>query len=120
MERWAGVRAVKSTAASRTSLVPARRRRVAESPLAWLSANAAQKTEGKFSCLQILEISQNRETISRRRGHEEASRWKPKMTEDASPKVLPHGSRRTRPRRSEGKFSCLQTLEISQNRKIIS
>jgi hypothetical protein len=62
------------------------RRRVAESPFAWLSANAAQKTEGKFSCLQTPEISQNRETTSRRRGHEDASGWKPAMTEGAERK----------------------------------
>ena len=38
-------------------------------------------------------------------------------TEGGSPKVVPHGSRPTR-RRNGGKFACLQTLEISQNRKI--
>jgi hypothetical protein len=42
-----------------------------------------RKTDAKFSWLQTLEISQNRETISRRRGHEDASRWKPAMTEGA-------------------------------------
>src|SRR5271170_3156510 len=75
--------------------------------------------DGKFSCLQTPEISQNRKIISGRRGHEYASRWKPTMTEGASPKVVPHGSRSTR-RRNGGKFSCLQTLEISQNWKIVS
>ena len=64
--RWSAgrARAVNSTATSRTSHFQLERRRVAEIPLAWLSANAAQKTEGKFSCLQTLEISQNRKIVS--------------------------------------------------------
>ena len=57
-------RAANSTTASRTSHFRLERRRVAESLLALLSANAAQKTEGKFSCLQTLEISQNRKIVS--------------------------------------------------------
>ena len=112
-------RTVNSTAASRTSHFQLERWRAAESPLAWLSANAAQKTEGKFSCLQTPEISQNSEIFWRRRGHEEASRRKSAMTEGASPEVVPHGSLGQRGADMEGKFSCLQTLEISQNRKII-
>ena len=39
----------------------------------------------------------------RRRGHQEACRWKPAMTEGAPPKVVPHGSRPTR-RRNGGKI----------------
>jgi hypothetical protein len=77
-----------------------------------------RKTDAKFSCLQTPEISQSREIFWRRRGHEEAFRWKSAMTEGASPK-----SSRTalgqRGAEMEGKLSCPQTLEISQNRKII-
>jgi hypothetical protein len=45
-----------------------------------------RKTDAESSWLQTLEISQNRETISRRRGHEDASPWKPAMTEGAERK----------------------------------
>jgi hypothetical protein len=46
--------------------LPARPKAHRRKPLARLAANAAQKTKGKFSCLQTLEISQNRKIISRR------------------------------------------------------
>jgi hypothetical protein len=39
-------------------------------------------------------------------------------TEGASPNVVPRGSQRMRRRKSDAKFSCLQTGEISQNREI--
>jgi hypothetical protein len=39
-------------------------------------------------------------------------------TEGASPIVVPRGARRMRGRKSDAKFSCLQTPEISQNREI--
>ena len=54
-----------------------------------LSRVEVQKVaEGKFSWLQPIELSQNREIISIRRHHEDASRWKPTMTEGPSPKGL--------------------------------
>ena len=54
-----------------------------------LSRVEVQKVaEGKFSWLQPIELSQNREIISIRRHHEDASRWKPTMTEGPSPKAL--------------------------------
>jgi hypothetical protein len=89
-------------APSRTRHFRLDRRRVAEGRPARLSANAAQKWRENF-CLQTPETSQNCEIFWRRRGHEEASRWKSAMTEGASPKVVPHGSRPTR-RRNGGKI----------------
>jgi hypothetical protein len=79
-----------------------------------------RKTDVKFSWPQTLEISQNRETFSRRRGHER--RLTLETRDDrrrvAESPLARHTANATQ--KTEGKFSRLQTLEISQNRKIIS
>jgi hypothetical protein len=81
------------------------------------NGNAPQEIGGEIFCLQTLEISRNREIFTSWRGQEDASRWKPAMTEGASPKVPSRGSRPTRRRNGRGNFPGCKPLKYHKTGK---